>query len=25
MAQDRDVPLHYDEAGVHPSVPELWG
>ncbi|KAA2312955.1 dipeptide epimerase [Pseudooceanicola sediminis] len=25
MAQDREVPLHYDEAGVHPATPDLWG
>ncbi len=25
LAEDREVPLHYDEAGVHPSEPELWG
>ena len=25
LATDRDVPLHYDEAGVHPSDPALWG
>ena len=25
LAEDRDVPLRYDEAGVHPSTPGLWG
>ncbi|GKY86954.1 N-acetyl-D-Glu racemase DgcA [Sinisalibacter aestuarii] len=25
LAQDRADPLHYDEAGVHPSTPDLWG
>ena len=25
LATDRDVPLHYDDAGVHPSDPALWG
>ncbi|MFN4099078.1 MAG: N-acetyl-D-Glu racemase DgcA [Pararhodobacter sp.] len=25
LAEDRVPPLHYDEAGVHPSVPGLWG
>ncbi|MFV0244197.1 MAG: N-acetyl-D-Glu racemase DgcA [Qingshengfaniella sp.] len=25
LAEDRTVPLHYDEAGVHPSEPGLWG
>jgi len=25
LAEDRDVPLHYDEKGVHPPAPELWG
>ena len=25
LAEDRDAPLQFDEEGVHPSVPELWG
>ena len=25
LAEDRDLPLVYDEAGVHPSEPGLWG
>jgi L-Ala-D/L-Glu epimerase len=25
LAQDRDAPLKYDESGVHPPRPELWG
>jgi len=25
LAEDRDEPLKYDEAGVHPSTPALWG
>ncbi len=25
FAQDRDTPLHYDDAGVHPSTTQLWG
>lgn len=25
MAKDRDTPLVFDEAGVHPPVSELWG
>jgi L-alanine-DL-glutamate epimerase-like enolase superfamily enzyme len=25
LAQDRDNPLQYDEAGVHPSTAQLWG
>jgi L-alanine-DL-glutamate epimerase-like enolase superfamily enzyme len=25
LAEDRDPPLHYDEAGAHPPAPELWG
>jgi L-alanine-DL-glutamate epimerase-like enolase superfamily enzyme len=25
LAGDRDAPLAYDEAGVHPSTPALWG
>ena len=25
LAEDRTQPLHYDEAGVHPSEPGLWG
>lgn len=25
LAQDRAEPLQYDEAGVHPSTPGLWG
>lgn len=25
LARDRGHPLVYDEAGVHPSTPELWG
>ena len=25
LAEDRDEPLTYDEAGVHPSTPGLWG
>jgi len=25
LAADRDHPLKYDAAGVHPSTPELWG
>jgi L-alanine-DL-glutamate epimerase-like enolase superfamily enzyme len=25
LARDRDHPLRYDAAGVHPSEPELWG
>ncbi len=25
LAEDRAVPLVYDEAGVHPPEPELWG
>lgn len=25
LAEDRTVPLEYDDAGVHPPKPELWG
>ena len=25
LAEDRDVPLFYDEAGAHPAPPDLWG
>jgi len=25
LAKDRDHPLTYDDAGVHPPAPELWG
>jgi L-Ala-D/L-Glu epimerase len=25
LAEDRDPPLHYDAAGVHPPAVELWG
>ncbi len=25
LAEDRDPPLHYDESGAHPPLPELWG
>ncbi|QYX57346.1 dipeptide epimerase [Roseovarius sp. SCSIO 43702] len=25
LAEDRDTPLLFDEAGVHPPAPELWG
>ena len=25
LAEDRDVPLIFDDAGVHPPRPELWG
>lgn len=25
LAEDRDVPLVFDDAGVHPSAPGLWG
>ena len=25
LARDREPPLDYDEAGVHPPTPELWG
>ena len=25
MAEDRDPPLTYDDEGVHPPAPELWG
>lgn len=25
LAEDRAAPLKFDEAGVHPSLPELWG
>lgn len=25
LAEDRVPPLHYDEKGVHPPLPELWG
>ena len=25
LAADRDPPLAYDEAGVHPPEPGLWG
>ncbi|MCG6885088.1 MAG: dipeptide epimerase [Silicimonas sp.] len=25
LAEDRSVPLHYDEAGVHPPEADLWG
>ena len=25
LAEDRPVPLTYDESGVHPSTPALWG
>ena len=25
LAEDRDAPLTFDAAGVHPSAPELWG
>ncbi|TVP73933.1 MAG: dipeptide epimerase [Rhodobacteraceae bacterium] len=25
LAEDRDPPLHYDDKGVHPPLPALWG
>ena len=25
LAEDRDVPLHYDDKGVHPPLSALWG
>ena len=25
LAEDRSAPLEYDDRGVHPSAPELWG
>ena len=25
LAQDRDTPLRYDDRGVHPPEPALWG
>jgi L-alanine-DL-glutamate epimerase-like enolase superfamily enzyme len=25
LAEDRDPPLHYDERGVYPPDPALWG
>jgi len=25
LAQDRDTPLKFDAAGVHPPHPNLWG
>ncbi len=25
LAEDRELPLRYDEAGVHPPDPALWG
>ncbi|REL39211.1 dipeptide epimerase [Rhodohalobacter sp. SW132] len=25
LAEDRDHPLHFDENGIHPFSPELWG
>lgn len=25
LAEDRDPPLHFDNAGVHPPLPALWG
>ena len=25
LAEDRDLPLHYDDKGVHPPLPALWG
>ena len=25
LAEDRDPPLFYDENGVHPALPDLWG
>ena len=25
LAEDRAAPLHFDERGVHPSDPALWG
>lgn len=25
LAEDRDIPLKFDEAGIHPSLPGLWG
>jgi hypothetical protein len=25
LAEDREHPLRYDAAGVHPPEPELWG
>jgi len=25
LAEDRDPPLHYDSAGVHPALRALWG
>jgi hypothetical protein len=25
LAADREHPLVYDERGVHPAAPELWG
>jgi hypothetical protein len=25
LAEDRDAPLVYDAAGVHPASAELWG
>ena len=25
LAEDRDTPIHYDAAGIHPPEPALWG
>ena len=25
LGEDRDEPLHFDQQGVHPSDPKLWG
>ncbi|MBV0913219.1 N-acetyl-D-Glu racemase DgcA [Anianabacter salinae] len=25
LAEDREVPLHFDAGGIHPAEPELWG
>jgi L-alanine-DL-glutamate epimerase-like enolase superfamily enzyme len=25
LAEDRDTPLHFDQDGVHPPKPALWG
>ena len=25
LAEDRETPLHYDDKGVHPPLPALWG
>jgi len=25
LAKDRENPLQFDEKGIHPSSPELWG